>query len=142
MGWNRRYHALADLFKRTGVAVLAPKDQAKFLFWLENGTVATMHTFPHRNFWHDAFGWVTYEPTALDRLDPGTLPVVVKFTEHLKNRVDDTAYEEAKEKFADGPESFLDTFQKTKFHINVIPGALISQHLIGLNWMRRAHILR
>ena len=142
MGWNRRYSALADLFKKTGVGSLPPEDQWRFLFWLENGTVPTMHAFPHRNFWHDSLSWVVHVPDALNVLDPATLPLVMEFSRRAVERLKNDAYEEAKEVFAEGPDSFLDTFQKTKFHINVIPDAIVSQHLIGLNWMRRIHIVR
>ncbi|WP_308916705.1 hypothetical protein [Jannaschia sp. LMIT008] len=142
IGWYRRYHEIAGLLLRTDMEALLPADRRRFLFWLENGTVATMHSFPHRNLWHKSIAWVLHDHSAVESLDASTFPIVRAFAESVEARLKDSSYSAAKEAFAEGPDSFFDTFQKTKFHINVIPGAIVSQHLIGLNWMRRVHILR
>lgn len=142
MGWNRWYGRIAQTMRDQSLSELGDEDRNRFMFWLENGTPPDAHTFPHRSFWLKAMAWAANSDAISDLVDGAKLNLIKDFALNTKEARLDPEYEAAKAKLANEPETFADTFQKAKFHINIVPDAIVSQHLIMLNRMRAGHILR
>lgn len=141
-GWNRWYGAVAHEFRSQTLPELSDVDRRRVLFWLENGTPPDAHTFPHRALWRDAIAWIANRETIAELVDGDTLNKLKDFAVSVKEARLSEDYAEAVKALSNGPETFADTLQKTKFHINIVPDAIVSQHLITLKYMRNSHILR
>lgn len=142
IGWHDFPELIGKNFADKNIYDIAKPDRNRVLHWLENGNPCSLHSFPHREFWCEATTWVATYDQINDQVSGTDLNIIKDFAIAVRNEKLDPDYKAIKEKIAAGPESYFDTWQKTKFHINIIPGALISQPFISLNWMRWAHIVK
>jgi hypothetical protein len=142
MGWNRWTDRVAAMMRQQPLSELSELDRRRVLFWFENGLVGTVHTFPHRSLWDEGIAWVANSDGIVDLVDGRTLNILKDFAVSVKEARLAEDYAAAKADLANGQETFQDTLQKTKFHINIVPDAIVSPHLTGLNYMRSGFILR
>ncbi|MEQ8901422.1 MAG: hypothetical protein RID11_02935 [Roseovarius sp.] len=142
MGWVRWKHLVGAALRKDDFSGMARTDLDRFYDWLENGLVGTAHEFPYRHFWVDACRWAAKYDDITTQVESPVLDVMRDFAIDYQEALNDPANAAAKEAIAKNHDSYFDTWQKTKFHINIVPGVLVSHPLVPLNNMRRAHILR
>lgn len=142
IGWHQWWLEIGENFKSAGIRMIPQPDRNRVLHWLENGDPCSLHSFPHRHFWIGACIWAHRYEEVAQNFSGEELNVIRRFAADVVNEDNDPAYGEIKEEIASEPDSYFDTWQKTKFHIYIFPGAMISQPFIQLNWMRSAHIIK
>ncbi|MCY6380249.1 hypothetical protein [Hoeflea prorocentri] len=142
LGWVRWYHLVAQALRQSDFSELSDADLMRFYDWLENGMTGGPHEFPHRNFWEDACRWVHYSDEFSELVDDTEQKVITDFSLAVFNGFHDQAYNKALKEMALEPDSYFDTWQKTKFHIDVVPGVMMCEPMTTLNFMRHAHVLR
>ncbi|KGJ01591.1 hypothetical protein IT41_19765 [Paracoccus halophilus] len=142
IGWHQWWLEIGENFMKRDLHLIPPPDRARVLHWLENGDPCALHEFPHRHFWLGACTWAHKYDEVAKYFSGEGLTVIREFSAAVFNERRDPAYEDVKEEIASEPETYFDTWQKTKFHIYIFPGALISNPFIQINWMRSAHILK
>ncbi|KIN75115.1 hypothetical protein Z945_3014 [Sulfitobacter noctilucae] len=142
MGWVRWYHLVGRALRQDDFSTLSKPDRLAFYDWLENGQTGSVHEFPHRLFWSSACRWTARYDALAQLVDSPDLDVMTAFANDVVKAVDSAKYAAARQKLAQNKDSYFDTWQKAKFHINIVPDVMISPPLIRLNFMRRAHVLR
>jgi len=142
IGWHQWWLEIGEAFRNRTLDSIPQPDHKRVLHWLENGNPGGAHTFPHRMFFEDACRWVARSPEINAFVHGEALDIMQDFATAYKKAIADEAYAEIKEEIAIGPDSYFDTWQKTRFHIYILPGAMISHAFIPFDQMRDTHILK
>lgn len=142
MGWIRWHHLAGRNLRAADLSSLGPSDQRAVHDWFENGMTGGVHEFPHRLFWTSACRWVARYDKAGEMVEPAELDIMTAFATRFTQKVDAPDFAAARQTLAQNKDGYFDTWQKAKFHINILPDVMINRPLIILNFMRRAHILR
>ena len=141
MGWVRHAHLVGQAFRADPLREMSARDLHAFHDWLENGNPGTVHVFPYRTIWKDACLWAAREGELAEWVESPALDKMQAFAGDLLKVLKDPEYEAAKQALAQNQDSYFDTYQKTKFHINIVPDVMICQPLIIFNQMRRSHLM-
>lgn len=142
IGWHQWWHEIGDNFSKHILYEIDQPDRNRVLHWLENGNPCQTHGFAHRKFWGAACTWGYKSGEVAQYFTGNEINIIHDFSEAVFKEKISEDYSDIKEEIASDPESYFDTWQKTKFHIYIIPEVLISNAFIPLNWMRTAHILK
>ncbi|PID37369.1 MAG: hypothetical protein CR993_00735 [Rhodobacterales bacterium] len=141
IGWHQWWLEIGQNFMQRDIHLIPQPDRNRVLHWLENGDPCARHSFPHRHFWMGACIWGARSPQVTDYFSGEEIRIIREFSIAVREENNDPAFEEVKEAIAAEPESYFDTWQKTRFHIYIFPGEMISGPFISLNWMRKSHIV-
>ncbi len=142
IGWHQWWLEIGQNFMQRDIHLIPQPDRNRVVHWLENGDPCARHSFPHRHFWIGACTWGYNSAEVTDYFSGDEVNIIRRFSAGVFQEKNDPVYKEIKEQIASEPETYFDTWQKTKFHIYIFPGAMISHPFISLNWMRSAHIVK